>query len=56
MKLFALVLAGIAGVVLFQGLTHPTATTVDSILADASLAMSAPLFLVALALWASDEK
>lgn len=56
MKKFAIVLAAIAAVVLFQGLTHPTGSTVDSILADASLAMAIPLFLVSLAFWQVDEK
>jgi hypothetical protein len=56
MKKFAVVLAAIAAVVLFQGLTHPTATTIDSILADASLAMAIPLFFVAIAFWQVDEK
>jgi len=56
MKKFAVVLAGIAAVILVQGLTSPTDTTVDRILADASLAMFVPLALVALAFWQADEK
>jgi hypothetical protein len=56
MKKVSVVLAVIAAVVLFQGLTCPTATTVDSILADASLAMAVPLFLIALAFWQVDDK
>ena len=56
MKLFALVLAAVAAVVLFQGLTHPTLSTVDRILADASLGMAIPLFFVAIAFWSADEK
>ena len=56
MKKFAVVLAGLAAVILVQGLTSPTATAVDSILADASLAMAIPLFFVALALWAADNE
>jgi hypothetical protein len=56
MKKFAVVLAGIAAVILVQGLTSPTVSTVDSILADASLAMAIPLFFVAMAFWASDNE
>ena len=56
MKLFAVVLAAVAAVVLYQGLTSPTDTTVDRILADASLAMAIPLLLVSLAFWQVDEK
>jgi hypothetical protein len=55
MKKFAVVLFAVAGVVLYQGLTNPTATTVDSILADASLAMAIPLFVVAMAFWSADN-
>ena len=56
MKLFAVILAAVAAVVLFQGLTSTATATVDRILADASLGMAIPLFLVAVAFWASDEK
>lgn len=56
MKKFAVVLFVVAGVVLYQGLTHDTVSTVDRILADASLAMFVPLFVVAMAFWASDNE
>ena len=56
MKKFAVVLFAVAGVILFQGLTSPTGTTVDRILADASLAMFVPLFFVGMAFWSADEK
>jgi len=56
MKKFAVVVAAIASVILFQGLTSPTDTILDHILADASLGMAIPLALVALAFWQVDEK
>ena len=56
MKKFAVVSFLVASVILFQGLTNASASTVDRILADASLAMAIPLFFVALAFWQVDEK
>jgi hypothetical protein len=55
MKKVAVVLFVVAAVVLFQGLTGPSATFVDRFLADASLAMGIPLLFVAVAFWAADE-
>ena len=55
MKKVSVVLFVVAAVVLFQGLTGPSATFVDRFLADASLAMGIPLMFVAIAFWAADN-
>jgi hypothetical protein len=55
MRKFAVILAAIAAMVLFQGLTAPSPAGIDRILADASLAMGLPLFFVAIAFWASQN-
>lgn len=55
MKKIAVVLAAVAATILVQGLTGPSTTTLDRILADASIAMSIPFMLVAVAFWAADE-